>query len=104
MMCENFVKQMMKERCCACDCIIGENGENINIVQLARFATWKYPIAGNLLTGARNRAVAVVCDVCIKNNVPINFAIRFDDDKKIVRVAVKDLVVANDVNSAILQF
>jgi hypothetical protein len=95
MTCEDFEKQMMKEKCCACNCIIGENGENINIVQLPRIATWKYPVGGNILTGARDRAVAVVCNVCIENNAPINYAIRFDG-KKIVRVPIDNLVLAKN--------
>lgn len=92
MTCEDFEKQMMEEKCCACDGIIGENGENINLVQLRRMATWKYPTSGNILTGTKNLAVAAVCNVCIENNVPIKFAIRFDN-KKIVRVPVNDLIV-----------
>ena len=95
MTCEDFEKQMMKEKCCACNCIIGENGKNINLVQLPRIATWEYPISGNLLTGTKNRAIAIVCNVCIENNVPINYAIRFDDGK-IVRVPINDLVLAKD--------
>ena len=95
MTCEDFEKQMMKEKCCACNCVIGENGENINLVQLQHIATWKYPTSGNILTGTKNHAVAAVCNVCIENNVPINYAIRFDGGK-IVRVPINDLVLAKE--------
>jgi len=64
-------------RLCRCGACRGRIGRRINLVSLGRKATWEYPSAGNVLTGASGEAVAVVCDGCIDDKRDIVEAVEF---------------------------
>jgi hypothetical protein len=53
---------LLSARCGACR---GELGPRLNLVQLQRRATWRYPTGGNLATNYGPCAVAIVCDRCV---------------------------------------
>lgn len=85
----NF-EDFFEEKCCACKRIIGKNGKHVNGVILNRLAEWKYPTVGNIVTGEKGKALAIVCDKCLKNNTNIKYAVKFEI-KKIVYVPVEKL-------------
>jgi hypothetical protein len=52
--------------CCSCF-VPMMNSQYVNVVQVDRFITWKYPAWGNVyIEGSTRRAVAVLCDRCIE--------------------------------------
>lgn len=71
---------MEKKQCCACGGIIKDHGKNVNMVGLDRLATWKYPTMGNVITKERGRAVAIICDICVENKTPIQYAVQIEND------------------------
>lgn len=69
-------------RCCACGGMLRRG--TINMVGLEKIATWKYPVAGNFVTGESGRAVAIVCDGCVRRKKEPTRAVEFrsaSDDK-----------------------
>lgn len=65
--------------CCACrEPMAGS--EHVNMVQLARKATWESPSCGNLLTGYGPCALAFVCDRCLEAKREILVAVEFHGD------------------------
>ena len=55
--------------CCACGDKL-ETAECINVVELNKVATWKFPVFGQVDSpGYEPRALAVICDKCLANNV-----------------------------------
>lgn len=50
-------------QCCCCGQPTKQDG-HLNMVDLDMDATWPYPVWGNILTGERNLATAVICDNC----------------------------------------
>ena len=83
-------EELINEKCCACGGIIGKHASHINGVILERFAQWAYPIAGNIITGEKGRAIAIVCDECLDKQKPVKHAVRFEGSK-IIYVPVDDL-------------
>lgn len=78
-----------KARCCAC---LGSlAGSMVNMGQLDRLATWKHPIAGNVLSSdQRPRAVAVICDSCFdKLADPDQRELGLNDRKPKVKYAIE---------------
>ena len=69
-----------KARCRACG---GKIGRVINLFMLDRKATWKYPTAGNVLTGESGRAMAILCDQCLDTGAVIREALEFKDSKPV---------------------
>lgn len=67
-------------RCCAC-CGSIRMSRYVNLVAMGRRATWKYPVAANVLTGRDGEAVAVVCDGCIDSKREIRWAIETEGDR-----------------------
>ena len=76
----NF-EDLINEKCCSCGKTLKENGECVNGVILERYADWKYPTAGNIITGEKGRALSIVCDQCIEKRAAVKYAIRFKEGK-----------------------
>lgn len=74
-------------RCCAC----GVAPPNRNVVMLEALAQWEYPTAGNVVTGQRGRALAVLCERCSdKQTAPVE-AIQFRPDGQIIYHRISEL-------------
>jgi len=90
--------QWIKEtvRCCACEMPM-RLSRYINFVQLGKLAKWKYPAAGNVITGQPSiEAMAVVCDECIRLRATIKYAVEWDNEKTYVKYhRVQDLEPLN---------
>lgn len=76
-------------RCCACGGPL--NFGEINLVQLDRYARWKFPAYGNILAreeDKRNprRACAIICDNCLTNN---ERGFTYPDPEKPIKYAVE---------------
>jgi hypothetical protein len=67
-----------RARCCACGGPM-RRSPHMNLVCLERKAEWKYPQAGNVLTGEGGQAVAIVCDRCLDDKATIVNAVEFRD-------------------------
>jgi len=79
----NWVRNNVK--CCACGGTI-ETNSCINVVELKKVATWKFPVAGHIdVPGYEPRAVAVVCDECILNKVEIQRCIEWEGSPYLVK-------------------
>jgi len=65
-------------QCCICDDPLSDS-EHLNLIQLDKVATWKYPVWGNILSEDKeiNHAIAVVCDYCISPEGQIIGEIKF---------------------------
>lgn len=85
-------EDLINENCCACGRIINDHGGHLNCVMLDRLAQWKYPSAGNVITGEKGKAVAIVCDECINKQRHIKYAIHYSDNK-VAYVLIHDLEV-----------
>ena len=99
--------KLLEIECCACNERIGTNGTLINVIVLDKKAGWKYPVAGNVITGEYGRAIAIICDKCVRERKLPKFAIKFNwsgkttDKCEVVRVPISDLKnVENDVDKA----
>jgi hypothetical protein len=77
---ESQIRQVV--RCCVCRGSLVRSA-HINLVALGRRATWDYPTAGNVLTGARAEAVAIVCDECLTGVKQPEFAVEFRDGEPV---------------------
>ena len=78
--------------CCACGA--PSTARRIRtLVELPKKATWDYPRSGNVLTGAVNRAVAVICDPCADSDPtpPIHSALKFVSRTRTEYVPVSEL-------------
>lgn len=72
-------------KCCICDKLMIESSF-INMVQTQRKVKWKFPRAGNILTGEDGLALAIICDQCFGNGAgkllsPIKFVIEISNDE-----------------------
>lgn len=55
----------VKGKCCVCDTDLF-NSKHINVVQLDKIATWKYPVWGNIhYKIPTDGAAAIICDDCV---------------------------------------
>lgn len=70
-------------RCCACEGPL-RGSKHLNLVTIDKFASWEFPIWGNLLAKdplkRTGRAAAICCDGCVDEKTgqalrPIKFAI-----------------------------
>ena len=62
---DNFIRKNVE--CCACGGSM-EMSSCINIVELKKRATWKFPVFGHIdIPDYGPRAMAVVCDECMRN-------------------------------------
>ena len=66
-----------KVRCSACR---GPIRDRVNLVLLRRKATWRFPTAGNVLTGEEGHAVAICCEACIDGKRDVVEAVEFAGD------------------------
>lgn len=62
------IEALCKCPCCACSMALTGF---VNMVITTHPQQWKYPQAGNVLTGERHGAIAILCDKCIKAKVEI---------------------------------
>lgn len=83
-------EELINAKCCACGRIIGDHGSHINGVILGRLVQWEYPTAGNIITGEKGRAVAIVCDGCLDKRAHVKYAVRFKGSK-VIYIPVDDL-------------
>jgi hypothetical protein len=70
-------------RCCISDRPL-KDSHHVNMVELGYKATWKFPVAGNVLTGTSGRAVAFIHDDYFqigKNTGEIKYAVEFRGDE-----------------------
>lgn len=73
---EDWVKKNVK--CCACGGSM-ENSSYVTIVELKKLATWKFPVFGHIdVPDYGPRAMAVICEECIKNKVKIRRCIEWE--------------------------
>lgn len=73
---EGWVRENVN--CCACGDKL-ETAECINVVELKKVATWKFPVFGNVdIPGYEPRALAIVCDKCLANKVKIQRCIEWE--------------------------
>jgi hypothetical protein len=80
---EAWIKETVK--CCACEMSM-KLSPHINMIQLGLMAEWKYPAAGNILTGQPCiEAMAIICDDCVKRKAKIRFAVEFEVNLKGVK-------------------
>lgn len=57
--------------CCACGGKL-ETTDCVNVVEIKKVATWKFPVFGQIdIPGYEPRAMAIVCDKCLANQVRI---------------------------------
>lgn len=92
--------KLLEIECCACDERIGNNGAHINVIMLDKKAEWEFPTAGNIRTGERGMAVAIICDKCVEGRKLPKFAIKFDKSE-VIRVPISELKnFENDVDKA----
>jgi len=85
-----WIKENVK--CCACGMPM-RLSPHINMVQLGLRAEWKYPAAGNVLTGQPCiEALAIVCDECVRRRAKIKYAIEWSSSRRHVKYhKVEDL-------------
>lgn len=80
---EDWIKKNIK--CCACGGSL-ENSRFINIVKTEKLATWKYPVSGRVdIPDYEPRAVAIVCDECIKNKKEIRHCIEWERSSYLIK-------------------
>lgn len=64
--------------CCACGGKL-EPTNYVNIVELQKVATWKFPVFGQIdIPNYEPRALAIVCDKCLANQVKIQRCIEWE--------------------------
>jgi hypothetical protein len=82
------IKEMARRvHCCSC----GGKIRRINLVELDRRAAWKYPTAGNVITGEEGKAVAILCDPCIEHKVTITEAVEFTEGGAVLYHPIESL-------------
>lgn len=65
-------------KCCACGGTL-EASSCINVVELEKVATWKFPVFGQVdIPDYEPRAMAIVCDECMRNKVKIQRCIEWE--------------------------
>ena len=80
--------------CCSCGGAMRDS-LHANLVDMERPAPWQYPTSGNVLTGERGHAVAIVCDRCIDEQRVIERVIEFRGDE-VVYHSLADLDAAQE--------
>jgi hypothetical protein len=64
-------------KCCSCEGTL-KDSRHLNLVALNKKAKWDFPTWGNvLIEGSEGRAVAIVCDHCVKKARKEGFKIKF---------------------------
>lgn len=88
---------MKNLRCGSCGCHLTPCA-GLNIVVTMKHATWKCPVFGGFdIPDYPARAVAIVCDDCARNNVPVRECVEFPS---FGRVIYHDFDSLEDVNAA----
>jgi len=60
-----------------------KKSRHINFIALDKLATWKHPVWGNILLREEypeNRALAIICDDCLKGNKEPKYAVEWDEN------------------------
>lgn len=77
----NWVRENVE--CCACGGKL-ETTNSVNVVELNKVATWKFPVFGKIdVPGYEPRAMAIVCDKCLANQVRIQRCIEMIEAEEI---------------------
>ena len=80
---EDWARKNIK--CCACGGPL-DTSEILNVCVTKKIATWKFPVCGSLeCPGYPPKAVAFVCDECIKNKVKIRHCIEWEGSTALVK-------------------
>ena len=74
-------KGLFRKALCGCCRKHVARCKSVNLVELRKHAKWEHPTAGNVITGERGRAVAVLCDACFEQwpQPQILWAVEFAD-------------------------
>ena len=96
---ENFIRKNVE--CCACGGTLEESG-CINIVELKKRATWKFPVFGHFdIPGYGPRAMAVVCEECMQNKVEIRRCVEWEGTP--YQVKYHDVADLEDASKSVSQ-
>lgn len=80
---EDWAKKNIE--CCACGGSM-ETSRFINVVETKKLATWKFPVFGHIdIPDYEPRALAIVCDECIKNKAKIQRCIEWEGSPYLVK-------------------
>ena len=72
----NWVRENVE--CCACGDEL-ETTNSVNVVELNKVATWKFPVFGVVdVPGYEPRAMAIICEKCLANQVRIQRCIEWE--------------------------
>ncbi|MEM2518630.1 MAG: hypothetical protein QXO49_06730 [Candidatus Bathyarchaeia archaeon] len=88
---ERFIRERVK--CCACGGTL-KNSKHINGICLDKLAEWDYPVWNNILVADEHpekRAMAFVCDECLKKKRQPKFAVEWDDHENVKYHPIEDL-------------
>jgi hypothetical protein len=86
----------MNLKCCSCGCRLAP--AVVNIVVTMKRATWKIPVFGGFdILDYPPRAVAIICDDCARNNVPVQRCVEF---QRSGRAKYHDFDSLEDVSAA----
>lgn len=68
---------MKNLRCCSCGCRLAPCA-GLNVTVTMKRATWKIPVFGGFdIPDYPPRAVAIICDDCARDNVPVRECVEF---------------------------
>ena len=85
-------------KCCSCGCYLMPCA-GLNIAVTMKRATWKCPVFGGFdVPDFPPRAVAIVCDDCARDNVPVRECVEFQVSG---RVIYHDFDSLEDVSEAV---
>lgn len=87
--------------CCACGGTL-ETSRCVNIVELKKVATWKFPVFGQVdIPDYEPRAMAIVCDECMRNKVKIQRCVEWEGSPYLVKY--HDVECLADSNKSVSQ-
>lgn len=96
-MIEDEIYAMKDIKCCACGCKLAPS-DGMNVTITMKRATWKCPVYGSLDDpDYPPRAVAILCDDCDRNNVPVRLCVEFQGNGRVKYHEVESL---EDVSEA----
>lgn len=99
---EDWIKKNIE--CCACGGSMEENS-CVNVVELKKVATWKFPVFGSIdVPGFKPRALAVVCEECERNKVKIQRCIEWEGSPYLVTYHNVDDLEDDKQNMSLLDF
>jgi len=104
---EAFRKILKEGKCCICEGSL--KGGHLNMVQLNKYADWKFPVWGNVLV-ERNfkRAMAIACDNCVDTKTgmikgDVKYALELGDDDTLHYHAASELKDAEPITEEMVR-